>query len=232
MTVVKAQSLSGKPLDCKAKCAWHCWPRVSTRQGWTGLLLSCASLHLVFTSVVRYIGNHLSFRPVLPQDALETVAGQHEKLKELVAAVADSEKGKTASLTALVSEYERRMSARPSKEGARPPAHGGASVRSACLLASEFTNQHPVEDVRLFDACLWGAAHACVFGANETIFALSTPCKRCCPASLPLHTDAQAALGNVMQVLQSREENRKLQEKIRVMEEELKRSQIASHPAL
>ncbi len=37
-------------------------------------------------------------------------------MKELVAAVADSEKGRTASLSALVSEYERRMSSRPSKE--------------------------------------------------------------------------------------------------------------------
>ena len=53
---------------------------------------------------------------MLLQDALETVAGQHEKMKELVAAVADSEKGRTASLSALVSEYERRMSSRPSKE--------------------------------------------------------------------------------------------------------------------
>ena len=44
------------------------------------------------------------------------MAGQHEKMKELVAAVADSEKGRTASLSALVSEYERRMSSRPSKE--------------------------------------------------------------------------------------------------------------------
>ena len=35
-----------------------------------------------------------------------------------------------------------------------------------------------------------------------------------------------------MQVLQTREENRKLQEKIRVLEEELKRSHIASHPAI
>ena len=44
------------------------------------------------------------------------MAGQHEKMKELVAAVADSEKGRTASLSALVSEYERRISNRPSKE--------------------------------------------------------------------------------------------------------------------
>ena len=30
--------------------------------------------------------------------------------------MADSEKGRTASLSALVSEYERRISSRPSKE--------------------------------------------------------------------------------------------------------------------
>jgi hypothetical protein len=90
------------------------------------------------------------------KDALETVAGQHEKMKELVAAVADSEKGRTASLSALVTEYERRISSRPSKE------------------------EHD-----------------------------------------RLRTE----------VLQTREENRKLQERIRVLEDEMKRFQISSHPA-
>ena len=44
------------------------------------------------------------------------MAGQHERMKELVAAVVDSERGKGASLSALLAEHADRLASRPSKE--------------------------------------------------------------------------------------------------------------------
>lgn len=53
---------------------------------------------------------------MVAQDVLEGVAGQHERMKELVAAVVDAERGKGASLSVLLAEQDRRAASRPSKE--------------------------------------------------------------------------------------------------------------------
>ena len=81
----------------------------------------------------------------LAQDVLEGVAGQHERMKELVAAVVDAERGKGASLSALLAEQDKRAASRPLKEdhdrvrsevcfASPPPSHP-----QACRHAHKFT---------------------------------------------------------------------------------------------
>jgi len=69
------------------------------------------------------------------------VAGQHERMKELVAAVVDAERGKGASLSALLAEQDKRAASRPLKEdhdrvrsevcfASPPPSSAGMQARA------------------------------------------------------------------------------------------------------
>jgi len=50
------------------------------------------------------------------KEVLESVTGGYEVMKEVVAALQDTERGKTASMTVLLQELQERQASKPSRE--------------------------------------------------------------------------------------------------------------------
>jgi hypothetical protein len=59
---------------------------------------------------------YLSPAPRCAQEVLEGMAGQYEKMKELCAALGDSERGKHSSLSVILQDLSERQAAKPGKE--------------------------------------------------------------------------------------------------------------------
>lgn len=50
------------------------------------------------------------------KEVLESMTGGYEVMKEVVAALQDTERGKTASMTVLLQELQERQAGKPSRE--------------------------------------------------------------------------------------------------------------------
>lgn len=50
------------------------------------------------------------------KEVLESMTGGYEVMKEVVAALQDTERGKTASMTVLLQELQERQASKPSRE--------------------------------------------------------------------------------------------------------------------